>query len=313
MEHLAKLSKAGVLTYDPATHGVALNYASGRICQKDLDMGDTPKAHVYFEDPMTKGQKAKTKEEEELMAYYSFSGNTVGTVTFPVPFRYYVRMEFDMGIGTMDSHGTWGTLVMYDKRRGSGYLSEWLRVGTLQGGARKLKEAPNVVTPEGKPVRGSADVWHLKFRAVPYLVEYRMPDPNPKKAAEGPLASGQFSVIYDNYTAEPIPAKTSSKAFQRGLVGFTWNRTKFQIKNLQITGILDKEAAVAYLRELTKIKKSVAKKTTKKKPKAPAAEGETGEGGGNGGGTGDTAEKPKKKKAKSDTGEEGKKEDPFDF
>jgi hypothetical protein len=196
-----------------------------------------------------------------------------------------------MGIGTMDASGLFGILCMYSPKRNTGYKSSWMSVGTTK------KQ-----NPKGGLYDKSADTWHTKFRRVPYFVEYVMPDAENKKAAgKGPLESGRFTVKYDVGTKDEATNFYQSKAYTRGQVGFWWSRTKFTVSNLTMIGLLDRQAAVEKLREITGIKK--AGETSAKPAKKPAetAKGtakkaEPDEGGG---GDGDAEkEKPKKKPAK---------------
>ena len=298
-DNIAKLSKAGVISYDPDTFAISCDYTVGRDVMKDVERIHIPDPeHLKFETPMMQGAKVKDKAQAQAMAEFSFEGNTLGTIAFPVPFRYYVRVEFGMGIGTMDASGQFGIFTMYNPRKDTGYKSNWMAVGT---------------TKRQKPLGGKydkvADTWHIKFRRVPYYVEYAMPDTlNPKAAAKGPLESGRFVVKYDAGTKDEAVNTFASKVYTRGQVGFWWSRTKFTVSDLILTGILDREAAVAKLREITKTKKSggapakPAKKPaeTAKAKKAEPEEGAGGNGGADGEGVAD--EKPKKKPAKPSGG-----------
>lgn len=295
-DNIQKLSKAGVISYDPDTFAISCNYTVGRDVMKDVERISIPNPeHLKFETPMMQGAKVKDKAQAEAMSEFSFEGNTLGTIAFPVPFRYYVRCEFDMGIGTMDASGLFGVLCMYNPKRDTGYKSTWLSVGTTK------KQ-----NPVGNPkYNKSADTWHIKFRRVPYYVEYAMPDTvNKKAAAKGPLESGRFVVKYDKDTKDEAVNTFASKAYTRGQVGFWWSRTKFTVANLMLIGILDREAAVEKLREITKTKKSggtSAKPAKKPAETAKAKKAEPDEGAG-GNGEGEAAEEKPKKPAKPSGG-----------
>jgi hypothetical protein len=220
------------------------------------------------------------------MSAYSFSGNTQGTIAFPVPFRYYVRVEYDMWVDTMKSVSSFSNILMYDHKKGTGHMTDWAKLGSMSGGQFKfLKPCPK------DEYNGSADMWHLKYRGVPYLLEYKW---LPEK--EGKKATGQFKFDLDVGQAEGAQNQIATARYTRGKVGFQWGASKFRIRNLVITGILDKEAAVARLRELTGIKKSggAAEKTKDKKKKATEtaqkSEPKKGTGGG-GNGAGDGEKK----------------------
>jgi hypothetical protein len=135
---------------------------------------------------------------------------------------------------------------MVDPKTYSGYAAQWMNVGVLRrGGVPKVGPAPPAY-------RDYADRWFDKTRSVPMQMEFRMPDPD--KGGE-PLKSGRFTVTYDIGGSTPGINFLSNDDYTDGWVAFQWNRVKFQVQNLVITGILDKQAAVAQLREKLGVKK----------------------------------------------------------
>jgi hypothetical protein len=301
-DNLTKLTKSQVLEYDPTTGFVRLNYIVGRDVEKDVEpVLLQNKEYLTFEDPLLKGTKAKTREEAEATSAYSFSGNTAGIITFPVPFRYYVKVEYDMFIQTMNSSSSFSTILMCDAKKRTGYMSDWAKLGTMAGWRFK----PVKLSPKAE-YNGSADIWHIKYRGFPYLFEYKW-----LPGAEGKKATGVFLFDHDAGQSGSVVNKLSSTAYTRGQIGFSWSGVKFTIRNFMITGILDKEAAVAKLRELTGIKKSDAAaektgKTTTKKTTETARKPDTKKAAGGGNGT--------EKDGTEKTGEDGaKKGGDFDF
>lgn len=232
------LVPSGMIEYDPATGAVRLDYEVGEDCRKD-HIKLTPNTIIEFKSafqptPM-RGMEAKERRQQTP---FSFAGNTQGFIYFPVPFKYHVRVEFDMQVLTMDANGTFTVAPMMDPRKRNGYALQWLSLGFLQAGV------PKVATPKIPPYNKVADSWFDKTRAVPMLVEYRMPDPD--KAGDA-TASGRISITYDVGGVD-VANGVSTTRYTDGVVGFHWSRTKFEVKSLTITGILDKKAAVALLK-----------------------------------------------------------------
>jgi chemotaxis protein histidine kinase CheA len=278
LENYRKLSNAGVIEYDPATGMVQLDYQEGRACQKDLDVTRVPKKeYITYKPPDMTNDRNLDPADRKKYAPFSFQGNTQGVVSFPVPFRYYVRVEWYMQILTMDNNATFNVYTMYNPKRSTGYMTNWVGVGTTKGAPPPRNTPPTFLRP--------ANEWFNKQKQIPMVVEYRMPDP--AKAEAGPLKSGLLTNIYNNDDSEAegdgrYTTKLSSAQYTRGLVGFGWSRAKFSVVELKISGILDKEAAVEILR--AKLKKPRPKapkeKVAKEDKKKPAPEGEAPPAGG---------------------------------
>ncbi|MBI4604651.1 MAG: hypothetical protein HY721_22035 [Planctomycetes bacterium] len=281
-EHYKKLTPSGQIEYDHGTGFVSIDYTEGKHVQKDVQIVTLPrKEHLIFKPPdqPTRGGGALSPEDQKKMAPFSFEGNTVGLIVFPVPFRYYVRVEWYTQIRTMDNNADFNVHVMFDPKKRAGYMTNWVKIGTSTKGAVPMRGTPPKFL---KP----ANEWFDKQKAIPMLVEYRMPDP--EKTEGGPLGSGLLTNVYFNDDSETeldtrLTTKFPSKTYQRGLVGFGWSRAKAAVMDLRLTGILDKEAAVEILR--AKLKKPKAKPTGEKKPAKPKetkekAEKPEGEGGG---------------------------------
>ena len=279
--HYKELTKSGIIEYDPATGAVRFDYALGKDVRSDLQQRSIKKkAYLSFKHFM-QGRKdmfGLSEEEQKRKSPFSFAGNTRGLVTFPVAFRCWARVDYYMQIQTMDTSGTFRNLLMFTPRKRSGFVAEWLRAGYMSGGSPKL-------STKGLPreFHGSANEWFDKTSDKAMRIEFRLGDPKSKKA---PDKSGAFSVTYDFGGDEPQENKIKSAKYKSGLVGFQWNRVKFEVRELVITGILDKKKAVTLLRKKLRIKKE-------KKPPEP---------------TGSKKKKKKKKKKAS-----GKKKDGFDF
>jgi hypothetical protein len=263
-EHHAELTKSGVIEYDPTTHAVRLNYVVGRDVEKDIQPIVLPKKeYLTFVNPLFKGTKAKDREHAEGMSLYSFSGNTLGLIAFTVPFRYYARIEFDLQILTMKAISSFGMVLMYDGKRRTGYMTNWAQLGLMRGaGFQLVKPSPN------PSFNGPADIWHEKTRTYPYVFEYKwLPSADAKKKPSG---IARFEL--DAGQSDASVVELTDGRYSRGQVAFKWQDAKFEVRNLTITGILDREAAVAKLREMTGIKKSGAAEKTEKKTKKKIAE-----------------------------------------
>ena len=187
-ENYSKLTKSGVIEYDPTNGFVRCNYIVGKDVEKDVEPIWLPKKeYLTYEDPLLKGTKAKTREEAEAQSAYSLSGNTQGLIALPVPFRYFVRVEYDMFIQTMNAASSYGTVLMFDAGKKMGYAQDWAKLGTMSGGKFK----PVKMSPKAE-YNGPADVWHIKYRGFPYLLEYKW-----VPSAESKKGSGVFQFDFD--------------------------------------------------------------------------------------------------------------------
>ena len=255
-ENWQKLSNSGQLEYDPATAAVSIDYGEGISVQKDMiPIEPLKKDFISFKPPVMPRQTQLTPEEKKKFAPYSFSGNTQGFIALPVPLRFYVRVEYYMQVLTMDQTCSFGVALMFDRSKG-GYMTDWMKTGTTKQLGTK-----------GVPPKflKSANDWFNKLNQIPMLVEYRMTD----------AKTGRLRNVYNNdETAterdDKLTVDVPTIAYQRGIVGFKWSRVKFQVVELKITGILDKQEAVDMLRTKLKMKKE--------KKKSPAPAGKDGAG-----------------------------------
>ncbi|MCZ6792853.1 MAG: hypothetical protein O7J95_04480 [Planctomycetota bacterium] len=295
--NLHYLSPTAAMTYDPVSGQVLLNYSNGRKVKKEAAW-NAPKKHIEFEDRMMRDVPDSELDDAQTFA---FGGNTRGSILFPVPFRYRVRVDFRMMVGTMTSQGRWGVIVNYDEKSKRSYRSNFLAVGR----GSKMRGMP------GDKFARHPNYWHDKTSAVPWRVEFRMPDL--RKASKGPLKSARFTATYEFQRDEEAsnslssPAKSLRRGLGRGLVGFHWVAVKFRIRELHICGIMDKEAAVAKLRKMLDQPKE-APGATGQDEGADDGEGED-EGADDGEGEGED-EPPENPTAPDDGG--GKKSKPID-
>ena len=243
-EHYKKL--ASTLQYDPETGVAFMDLRSGANMRKDFkDMVGSlhRKKYISFINTFIEGS-----EEAQ-----SFMGNTRGTFLLPIPFKYRAKVEWDMSIQTMDSNGTFNVIMMYDKRK-SHYLTNWIHWQSSTRGA-----TPKTVRAVPGKYSGSANYWFDKTRDIGMVVEFNAPgvDLGTDEPTEEQLTdNAKMTVIYDTKTDPIENTFTSSGPITTGgYIGFKWNRVKFTVKRLKISGILDKEAAVAQLRKITRIKK----------------------------------------------------------
>jgi hypothetical protein len=264
-EHIDKLSK--VISYDPETGAITLNYRRGPDLRKDL--GISPKSRVNAESLRARKYLSfknefmedtsrditdpnLPKNMEQGPSRFTFECNTQGSFFLPVPFRWIANVTYAMQILTMDGNGSFNVLMMANPGRKDGYITDFIHLGKLSNGRQlPLKRM-------GGEFKGSANYWFEKKRAVWMVNEYMRPDPeNPEG---GPSKSGVMSVTYDAQEDATIN-KVPVKSFERGYVGFRWFRVKAEVRKLYVTGILDKEEAVKVLRKRLKIRKSKKKKS----------------------------------------------------
>ena len=227
VENLHHLSKAA--RYDPDTGGIELDYSNGERLKTEIITGSTPSRHVWFRDK----QLASAGGDIPESAWTSMFGNTKGFVQIPVPFKYQVRMTWAFGIETMTGKGNFGAFVALDKKKKSRLRTNFADIGLIQSSSppkwrRGKKPGPN------------ANYWHTKQREVNWVVEFTSENPDGKSTLE---------TIYHHGGEEEFSNKVTGKLGKTGFVGFEWAETRFRIKKLKVCGFLDKEAAVAILRE----------------------------------------------------------------
>jgi chemotaxis protein histidine kinase CheA len=248
--HYKELTKSGILEYDPAAGAVRLDYTLGKDVKVDIQKRSIRnKAHISFKHfAQQRKDLGGTLKEQRDKSPFSFAGNTVGLVTFPVPFRCWARVDYFMQIQTMDNNGTFRHLLMFNAKKKSGFVAEWLRAGYMSGNSPKL-------STRGLPRKflGSANEWFDKTSDKGMRIEFRLGDPESKK---DPSKSGLFSVTYDLGGDDEQENKIKSARYKHGLVGFQWNRVKFEVRELVVTGILDKQKAVSILRKKLGVKKA---------------------------------------------------------
>lgn len=261
--HYKKLTDSGKLEYDPMSGAATIDYTAVDDVKQDL-IKASPASIVEYKHPFqqqpTVGLPGQPVPRQRAQTPFSFAGNTQGFVLFPIPFKYYVRMEYYLDVLTMDMKGTFAATVMYDASKRAGFAAQWLSIGVMQGATPKVGGAP-------PPYNQVADRWFDKTRPIPMKVEFQMPDPRKGGAA---LRSGLFTVTYDVGADKEAVNAVSSKKYTEGMVGFHWSRTKFEVKNLVITGILDKETAVTILRK----KLNMPKEKTSTSSRATGGEGQ---------------------------------------
>ena len=202
----------------------------------------------------------------------SFMANTRGTFIIPIPFKYRAKVEWDMSIQTMDANGTFNTIMMYDPKKQSQYMTNWIHWQSSTRGAepKTLRAVPGKYS-------GSANYWFDKTRDIGMSVEFKSPgeDLETDEPTEDELTkTATMTMLYDT-KVDPLRNTFESKSTitHSGYVGFKWNRVKFTVKRLKISGILDKELAVAQLKKIMKIRPS-----KKKKKKEPPKKKQTGTG-----------------------------------
>ena len=236
------------LTYDPETGMASLDYTNGR--RLHAEFGDVVtnlrrKRYITFIDPIVR------EGQRDL----SFAANTAGTFIIPIPFKYLVRVEWDMSIQSLDVNGKFNCIVMYDRKK-SHYLTDWVHWGSSQRGTapKWVKMHPD------KKLRRNADWWFDKTRDVGMIVEFKMPGGDLAGTTEEITSTATMSCTYDAKLDPAVNTFVSKNPItDSGYIGFKWHRVKFKVKNLKISGILDKQLAVAQLKKLMGIKSTSPK------------------------------------------------------
>ncbi len=272
--NFAKLCPSGRLEYDHFSAAASIDYTVGDDVQKDVTFPDPTmkKTHVLFKTPAAPGAKPLDAAQRRQQSAFSFQGNTKGMILFPIPFRFYCRVDFFMQVHVMDQANNFSVLVMNTPGKG-GYMTDWCRTGTTT--ALSSKGIPPAFLK-------SSNDWFDKLHQKPMLVQYVLTTPK----------TGTLTNVYNNEEGaseleDKLTVKLSTAQYSRGKVGFKWNRVKFSVIGLRITGLLDKQAAVDMLRTKLKVKKSTPSKgktedksqpSDKEKagdnPAAPPSEGE---------------------------------------
>lgn len=251
--HYAELTPSKKLEYDITTGMVRMDYTDGIDVKRDgiYDPALPKREHLQFRPVVQQNQRAGGTggfgpEQQKQLAAFSFAANTKGQIFFPVPLRFYARIDYLMQINTMDQSNSFNVFLMYDVKKNAGYMTDWVRAGTTRGTGGK-----------GIPPKflQSSNEWFDKVNLKSMVVEYLMTGPK----------AGTLTNIYNNDDAanegeDKLTVKVSSAAYQRGRIGFRWDRVKFQVVDLVITGVLDKQEAVRILREKLKKPKAAVKK-----------------------------------------------------
>jgi hypothetical protein len=249
-EHLSHLSPIAAAGYDPVTGRVLLDYTDGNRLKREklVFLTQETQRNLKFEDQIV--HAVGDLEQLRGTSTLSMMGFTKGTVLFPVPFRYRVRITWDLNIDTLTGRGTFGCIFNFD--RNNHYRTNFLNIGNVA--AAQVPKWANYPGEQGGPALN----WYNRQRAVPWRVDFQMPDP--AQAAKGATKSALITVVYDVDLDDERTNKSSidspSEARMRGFAGIYWDDVRFKVRNLQVCGILDKEKAVALLRRQLGIKKS---------------------------------------------------------
>ena len=293
VQNINKLINSGVdIVYDQTSGELTVEYLFGDQLRVDViyPLGPIPPKQVYWKDPQLRiGSKDIKNEADKKALSHSFNANTSGMFLLPIPFRDHVTVEYRLEVGMMDSAGGMTCMTMASKD-GKSYVGA--NFGTVEVWANGAKRG--TTPPKEAAKRRSPNMWFLKDGRN-MRIEYK-PSDKPadagKKSMVRILIEGQED-LEEVSASKPFPSRS-------GFVGFTWSRTKFNVRGLKISGKLDKQAAVQALKKKMGVKEgdgdaAPAGKSVKKSvaPKRPEQDG--GESGGDGA-TVDGESKPKAKK-----------------
>ncbi len=244
--------------YDAATGELTIEYRFGDQLRKDIayPRGINEK-HILFKDPMMQGMKALKGEERKKDASFSFGGNTIGFFLLPFPFKDKVTVEYYIEIGLFNPGAPIGPILMSSENGKNNIFSNMATAEIWSDGKRVAARPSPIKKFQGDPAK-----WFIKILTGMKSV-YEVSADDPKKATLS---------IYYNTDHEEDPITVATVPAMSGQVGFSWGPVKFNIRDLKITGKLDKEAAVSFLKKkLGLAGGAAAGKGVGGKPPAPKA------------------------------------------
>jgi len=242
-------------TYDAVTGEITLEYNFGEDFKKDLlyPTGVVPSDYLGFKDILGIGKRqAKGQNAVGLV----FTGNTRGFFLLPVPFKDTVTIEYFLEIMMMKTEGAMTAIFLSSPDGKNYYGANFATLEVWSQGRPRRQPSPIA------EYRKSANYWFSKVKigGVPMRITC--------EPFEGEKDKIKVAVYYDTDEHEQ-PANVAKLPGRSGLVGFSWYMTKFNIRQLSITGKLDKKLAVKYLREkLGDTGSSSSSSSSKKEPVA---------------------------------------------
>ncbi len=223
--------------YDAATGELTVEYGFGDQIRKDVSFprGINEK-HILYKDPMMIGQRMpKPGERVVSEGSFVFGANTLGFFLLPFPFKDKVSVEYYIEIGLFNPGAPIGPVLMSNES-GKNYIFSNMATVEVWNDAKQ-------VSGRGSPLKkfqGQASKWFIKVKTGMRTV-YEVSADDPKKAKVS---------IYLNIDDEEEPINVQTVPAMTGLVGFSWGPVKFNVRDsLKITGKLDKEAAVRFLKK----------------------------------------------------------------
>ena len=228
----------------------------------------------------------------------SFGGNTEGFFLLPIPFKD-LTLTYQAEIGVMTGSGAMGPVFACSDDGKLYYAANFGTVEQWKNG-RKAGALP----PQDPKCRGVPNSWLIKYRAIEMRIEYKAKDE--KKS--------QIDIWYDLSTEPENPIARHLVPTLTGFTGFYWYQTKFKIRQLKLTGKLDKELAVKVLRGMVGGKEG---EEGSSKPGKTARKSSGGGGSETASGSGEGAEAPKATgKKKTSNGKkvgDATRKDPVDY
>jgi hypothetical protein len=163
----------------------------------------------------------------------SFGANTKGFFLIPVPLKSEITIDYTVNLQTMDRDGSMGPVLFADSPNDCWFI-DWVTIRAFSPG-RAVATQPSPIEER----RQSANMWFDKVNMINMKV---------KVVADEEEEGKSRLFVYYNDESQPSNVSGAFPSDVSGFVGFRWYRTKVNIKNLRITGILDKGRALELLK-----------------------------------------------------------------
>ncbi len=247
MANYSKLA-AGIRSYDPTTGQVVIEYTDAQLFKSDLvyPVPHNPQ-HVKFEDPLLAGfaDLGTPKAQEEEVLPFVFHGNTRGYILIPVPLKGPMTFDYLFDLDRMNVGAQMSAIIFADPKDGivalgSNFITIWAR------NSSKITKPLGAIA--NKAWQRDPNTWFKKVGTVPMRIEVT---PDEKRE------NYQVVNVYYNYGKDEgqyAASRAIVKEGRSGFPGFQWGGLRFSVRNLKITAMLDKEAAVEILKSKLGIK-----------------------------------------------------------
>ncbi|MCZ6757024.1 MAG: hypothetical protein O7C39_01960 [Bacteroidetes bacterium] len=218
---ISKLAEGA--SYNPLTGEATLDYTSTEVLERDIR--SSPLARVTVRNfPEWAGLLFSSPDI--LREYF----------LIPVPFKNQITVDYVVQLQIMDSSGSLSAVLFSSENGQTGWHVDFVTI-------RRLVEnelAKNY--PPKEPKRRKSPNYWFKSHQVPMRIEVG-PDRDPA------YSSYLLMKVFYDYGNENKPSNVLRiRAGVSGYFGFSWNRVKFTLLKLKVTGVLDKQAALTALK-----------------------------------------------------------------